>query len=144
MCEVKVNEIAAQRNVFGLGCVIHEHFLMEYNLTRIIDWNLLVDLQVHAAEVMRSALDLALGRLSSTWDGTALLVSSNLFVDSHYHLVTIDVDVSLHQWHGLVFQIKTGTEQVNIQDLMITYNAEYSLVVVLCLLREEFNDNSDL
>lgn len=51
-------------------------------------------------------------------------------MDSHDDLVSIDIDVSLHQRHGLSKHVITSSHEVDIQHIVISDNAEHPLVVV--------------
>lgn len=77
-------------------------------------------------------------------NAAAILVSSNTVVNSHDDLMPIDIDMSLHEGHGLVKHIITSSNKINIQNLMITDYTEHSFVVICCFLRVELNDNSHL
>ena len=65
-------------------------------------------------------------------------------MNAHDHLMSVDINMSLHQRHWLLEHIVAGTHEVNIENLVVPHHAEYSLVVCRCLLREELDDNPDL
>jgi hypothetical protein len=65
-------------------------------------------------------------------------------VNAHDDLVSINIDVSLHQRHRLIQHIVTGTQQVNVENLVVSHHAKYSFIVVRRFLGVELNDNSDL
>jgi hypothetical protein len=73
-----------------------------------------------------------------------MLVFSHLIMDTHDNFMSIDVHMSLHQRHWLVKYIVAGTNEVYVKDLVISYYAEHSLVVVVSRLRVELNDDTSL
>jgi hypothetical protein len=58
--------------------------------------------------------------------------------------VPINIDMSLHQGHWLVLKVIAGTKQVYIQDLMVSNDTEYSLIVVCGFLGVKLNDDANL
>jgi hypothetical protein len=60
-------------------------------------------------------------------------------MNPHDYLVSVDINMSLHEGNGLCEDIVACSNQVNIEHLMVSHNAEYSFVVVHCLLRREGN-----
>ena len=73
-----------------------------------------------------------------------MLISSKLIVDTHDDFMPININVSLHQWHGLGQHIVAGTDEVNVEHIVVSHDAEHSLVVVLCCLWVEFYYYSSL
>jgi hypothetical protein len=65
-------------------------------------------------------------------------------MDPHDNLVTIDVNVPLHEGHRLRQHVVARTHQVHAEDLVVSDNAEDALVVALGLLRIELDDYSAL
>ena len=65
-------------------------------------------------------------------------------MDAHDDFVSEDVNVPLSDGHWLGKHIVAGSNEVNVHDLVVSHNAEHSLVVTGSLLREELNDDSSL
>lgn len=55
--------------------------------------------------------------------------------------MSININMSLHKRHWLGEHIEAGSYEVHIENLMVSYNAEHSLVVVGGGLRIELNDD---
>ena len=68
-----------------------------------------------------------------------MLISSKPVVDTHDDLVSININMSLHEWHWLGQNIVASTNEVNIENKMVSYNTKDSLIVVLSCLWVEFN-----
>lgn len=73
-----------------------------------------------------------------------MLILSQLVVNSHDDLVSVNVDMPLHERHWLSEHIEAGTNEVYIEDLVISYDTEYSLIVVVSSLRVELYDDTSL
>lgn len=120
-------------------CNINEHLFVQNNLCWVIDWNFLVNLEIHCFN-----LSLEEGVIWWKLDGITMLVSSQLVVNAHNDLVPIDIYMPLHEGHWLGQDIIACSNQVDVEDLMISYNTENSLVVVGSCLRIKFYDDTGL
>lgn len=58
--------------------------------------------------------------------------------------MSVDVDMSLHERHGLSEDIIAGTNEVHIEYRVVPYNTKHSFVVVSGRLRSESDYNSCL
>jgi hypothetical protein len=65
-------------------------------------------------------------------------------MDTHDDLVSIDIDMSLHEWHRLVQDIIAAADQVDVEHLVVSHYAEDTLVVVLGLLWVELDNYTRL
>ena len=73
-----------------------------------------------------------------------MLIPSKLVMDTHDDFMSININVSLHEWHRLGQHIVASTDQVNVEHIVVSNNADLSLVVVLCTLWVEFYYYSSL
>lgn len=142
LCKGKIDKVTTQFNVSIVRSDINEHLFVEDNLSWVIDWNFLINLHIHGGERLRSPLDIAIKWISA--ERFPILVSPLSIVDAHYNLMPVDVNVPLHQWHGLCEHVVAGSNEVNIENLVITNNTEDSFVVISTNLWEEFNNYSCL
>ena len=65
-------------------------------------------------------------------------------MESHDDFMSVDVDVPLHQGHRLSEDVKARSDQVNVEHLVVSDDAEHSLVVVCGSLRVELDDDPRL
>ena len=65
-------------------------------------------------------------------------------MDAHDDFVPVDIDVPLHQRHWLCKHIEASSHEVNVEDLVVSNNTEYSFVVALALLWIKLNNNPAL
>ena len=65
-------------------------------------------------------------------------------MDTHYHFVSIDINMPLHKWHWLCQHIIASTNEVHVEHIVISYNAEDSLIVISGRLGIKLYDNSCL
>ena len=73
-----------------------------------------------------------------------MLILSKLIVDAHDNFMSIDINMSLHEWHRLGQHIVASTNKVNVEHVVVSHNAEHSLVVIFCCLWVEFYYYSSL
>jgi hypothetical protein len=52
--------------------------------------------------------------------------------------------MSLEKWHWLVENIIASTNQIHVQNMVVSDNAEDSFVVIGCVLREELDNDASL
>ena len=78
------------------------------------------------------------------FDDFTHLVFPDLVLDSSDNLRPVGIDMSLEKWHGLGQNVEASTHEIDEEALMISDDAEYSLVVVPGSLRVELNDDSHL
>lgn len=138
--EVEVNEVLRESELLILSRDVDEHLLMDNHLSRVIDRDLMVDLQVISAQVGRVGV-IAHIHIDHM---VALLLPPELVMDSHDNLVPVDVDVSLHQGHRLGKDIEASSDQVDEENLVVPHDAEHPLVVVRSRLRVELDDDPRL
>ena len=72
------------------------------------------------------------------------LILPKSIMNTHDNLMPINVNMPLHQRHRLGEDIIASSNEVDIHDLMIAHDAEYTLIVVLGQLGVEFYYNSCL
>ena len=65
-------------------------------------------------------------------------------MDAHDNLMTIDVDMTLHEGHRLGQHVVACTDEVHAEHLVVADDAEDALVVALRLLRVELDDDTAL
>jgi len=61
---------------------------------------------------------------------------------AHNNFVAVNINVPLHQGHWFGQNVKRSTHQVYVQNLVVTHNAENSLIVVTATFRAKPDNNS--
>jgi len=77
-------------------------------------------------------------------DSYNFLVCYDFIVSTHSYLVSVDINMTLHQRNRFSQNIKAGSNQVNIKDFVIANYAKNSLVEISSFLRAEINYYSSL
>ena len=132
ICKREINRIWAQLNISFVRCKRQQHFFMQGNLTRIINRYFILVIKT---------VKWTLGKISSV--GYGFVFTWNYFiVCSHGNLMSVYVNVALHEWNRLSKDIKTSSNHINIKNFVISNDTEYSFVKVASLFWTKVHNDS--
>jgi hypothetical protein len=76
---------------------------MEHYLSRVVDWDFLIDLKVHCREVLRISIIIeGVINTGHVTNRVSVLVTSWFVMYTHDYLMSMDIYMPLHERHWLV------------------------------------------